>query len=88
MIKIINKLNPILVDEEQYFYSLSFDIDDFIGDGIWWLQIYNSDKQMINDKPFAGSQWEPDDEDVYGTVFALLFPWKYATHQGRTKRGD
>jgi len=88
MIKIINKLNPILVDEEQYFYSLSFDIEDFIGDGIWWLQIYDSDKQMIYDKPFAGSQWEPDEEDVYETVFAILCPWKYAIRKGRSNRGN
>jgi len=34
---------------------LSFDIDDFVGYGIWWLQIYNSNKNLIYDKPFVSS---------------------------------
>ena len=68
MIKTMNKLNLILVDEEQYSYSLSFDIDDFIGDGIWWLQIYDSDKQMIYDKPFASSMWRCNGQDIIDGV--------------------
>jgi len=50
------KFKPVVLEEVCYFYSLSFDIDDFIGDGIWWLQIYDSDKQMMYDKPFASSK--------------------------------
>lgn len=85
MVERINKpmteLKPILVQDNLCFYSLSFDIDDFIGDGISWLQLYDSDKKMIYDKPFAGSQWTAREKDVYETVFALLRPWKWATSQ-------
>jgi len=30
------KLKTALVEEEEFYFSLSFDIDDFIGDGVWW----------------------------------------------------
>ncbi|OIO01817.1 hypothetical protein COS16_01085 [Candidatus Desantisbacteria bacterium CG02_land_8_20_14_3_00_49_13] len=49
------ELNQILVKGEHFYHSFSFDIDDFIGDGIWWLQIYNNDRSLIYDKPFASS---------------------------------
>jgi len=48
-------LKSITVEEEKFFYSLSFDINDFVGDGIWWFQIYNSNKNLIYDKPFVSS---------------------------------
>lgn len=48
-------LKSITVEEEKFFYSLSFDISDFVVDGIWWLQIYNSNKNLIYDKPFVSS---------------------------------
>lgn len=35
---------------------MSFDINDFIGDGIWWLQIYNNKYNLIYDAPFASSR--------------------------------
>lgn len=41
------KLKPIVVNGEKFFVSFSFDIDDFIGDGVWWLQIYNEDKNVV-----------------------------------------
>jgi hypothetical protein len=50
------KVKRIMVERDVYFYSFSFDIDDFIGDGIWWLQIYDNQRRMIYDKPFASSQ--------------------------------
>jgi len=49
------KLRPIFVEGDKFFYSLSFDIDDFIGDGIWWLQIYAENRDLVYDKPFASS---------------------------------
>jgi len=49
------KLKFISIEEEKFFYTLSFDIDDFIGDGIWWLQIYDSNKNLIYDRPFTSS---------------------------------
>lgn len=50
------KLKAISIEGEKFFASLSFDIDDFIGDGIWWLQIYNDKREIIYDKPFASSR--------------------------------
>lgn len=51
----MSKLKPITVKGEEFLFSLSFDIDDFIGDGIWWLQIYNSNQNLIYDEPFIPS---------------------------------
>jgi len=50
------ELVPLSIEEDQFLYSLSFDIDDFIGDGIWWLQIYNRNRELIYDEPFAFSR--------------------------------
>lgn len=52
----MGQLKSIKIGREDFFYSLSFDIDDFIGDGIWWLQLYDRDKRLIYDKPFASSR--------------------------------
>ena len=52
------KLKEVHVEGEKFFISFSFDIDDFIGDGVWWLQIYDEKKKMIYDKPFASSREE------------------------------
>jgi len=66
-------LKPILVEEELYYYSLSFDItDEFIGDGLWWLQIYDSNKKIIYDKTFASSMRNFDDKDVTNGVLEGL----------------
>jgi len=46
------ELNQLTIKGKKVFYSLSFDIDDFIGDGIWWLQIYDENRNLIYDKPF------------------------------------
>jgi len=49
------KLGSLYVEGEKYYVSFSFDIDDFIGDGIWWLQIYDGNHNFIYEKPFASS---------------------------------
>jgi hypothetical protein len=49
------KLKHVTIEGENFFFSFSFDIDDFIGDGVRWLQIYNSKQNLIYDKPFASS---------------------------------
>ena len=51
----MTKLKSKVVNGDKFFYSVSFDIDDFIGDGVWWLQIYDGDRNKIYDKPFASS---------------------------------
>ena len=38
----MSKLKSISIEGEKFFFGLSFDIDDFIGDGIWWLQVYDN----------------------------------------------
>ena len=58
------ELKSIIIDGENFFYSLSFDIDDFIGDGIWWLQIYNYNKKLIYDKPFASSMGKIGKQEI------------------------
>jgi len=58
------ELKPITVEGEKFFFSLSFDIDDFIGDGIWWLQIYSDDKKLIYDEPFASSRGKIDKSEI------------------------
>lgn len=54
------KLKKLSIKGENFYYSLSFDIDDFIGDGVWWLQIYDSNQNLIYDKPFASSMGKLD----------------------------
>lgn len=49
------KLNRISIEGEKLYYSFSFDIDDFIGEGVWWLQIYDNNQNLLYDKPFASS---------------------------------
>jgi len=59
--------------EEDFSYSLSFDIDDFIGDGIWWLQVYDSGKKLIYDKPFASSKGHLDTSQIVRTINQEIF---------------
>ena len=47
------EMKRISVKHQRFFYSFSFDIDDFVGDGIYWLQIYNDEHNLIYDRPFA-----------------------------------
>ncbi len=58
------KLKQILVEGEKFYFNLSFDIDDFIGDGIWWMQIYDDKLSSVYDKPFASSMFVYNDRDV------------------------
>lgn len=60
----MSKLEPLYVNDEKYYISFSFDIDDFIGDGIWWLQIYDNQQNKIYDKPFAASMSKLDLQQV------------------------
>ena len=60
----MSELRLVIIDEEEFFYSLSFDIDDFIGSGIWWLQIYNYNQELIYDKPFVSSIGEIDEHEI------------------------
>jgi hypothetical protein len=43
------------VDGEEYLLKLTFDIDDFIGDGIFNLEVYNDKGEMEVRSPFASS---------------------------------
>lgn len=51
----MHELKQVIIEGEKFFYSLSFDINECIGDGIWWLQIYNSNQNIIYDNSFASS---------------------------------
>ncbi len=51
----MSELTSIVVGCEEFFISFSFDIDDFVGDGIWWLQIYDGHRKLIYDEPFINS---------------------------------
>jgi len=54
------QLKKLTMEQKDFFYSLSFDINDFVGDGVWWLQVYDNDKRIISDKPFASSVEMPN----------------------------
>lgn len=66
------KIKQITIEGNIYYYSFSFDIDDFIGDGIWWLQIYDDVRRMIYDKPFASSQASSKDELNFKEVRKII----------------
>jgi len=56
------KLEKAFIEGEKFYYNFSFDIDDFIGDGIWWLQIYDINHCLIYDIPFASSMFNFDEK--------------------------
>jgi hypothetical protein len=58
------KLKQVSIEREKFFYSLSFDIDDFIGDSVWWLRLYDDDQNLIYDKPFASNMGKLDERKV------------------------
>ena len=64
----MGQLRKLKIGQEYFFYSLSFDIDDFVGDGVWWLQVYDSNKRLIYDKPFASSRGYLDTSQIVGTI--------------------
>jgi len=47
------------VDGERYLLKLTFDIDDFVGDGVFSLEIYNYRGKMESRIPFASSRGLP-----------------------------
>ena len=68
----MGKLEMVTMKEEVYYYSLSFDIDDFYGNGIYWLQVYDNEKRMIYDKPFASSRGNIDTCRIAETIKQVL----------------
>ncbi len=62
------KLYPVYVEAEKYYTTFSFDIEDFIGDGVWWLQIYDVNYNLIYDKPFASSMGILDKKKVRSII--------------------
>lgn len=51
----------ILVDEARYLLKLTFDIDDFVGDGIFNLEVYNNKGKKELGIPFASSRGLPQE---------------------------
>ena len=49
----------ITIDGVRYILKLTFDIDDFIGDGIFNLEIYNSKGVRELEMPIASSRGLP-----------------------------
>jgi len=63
----------ITVDGEEYLLKLTFDIDDFIGDGIFNLEIYNNKGERELEIPFASSRglpqkWWIEAKEVFKSV--------------------
>ncbi|PKP61075.1 MAG: hypothetical protein CVT88_01220 [Candidatus Altiarchaeales archaeon HGW-Altiarchaeales-1] len=56
-VDIPGELKHISVEGEKFYFSLSFDIGDYDG-GLWWIQIYDNNRNLIFDKPFASSNYE------------------------------
>ena len=46
----------ITVDGARYLLKLTFDIDDFVGDGIFNLEVYNNKGGRELETPFASSR--------------------------------
>ncbi|MGC8887736.1 MAG: hypothetical protein ACP5MG_11330 [Verrucomicrobiia bacterium] len=72
------KLKKLSIKGEKFLYSLSFDIDDSIGDGVWWLQIYDSNKNLIYDKPFVSSINKLETRQI-----RKIINQEFMTHQGQ-----
>ncbi len=49
----------IIVDGARYLLKLTFDIDDFVGDGIFNLEVYNNKGRRELEMPFASSRGLP-----------------------------
>lgn len=49
----------IIVNGEKYLLKLTFDIDDFVGDGIFNLEVYNNKGELEIRSPFASSRGLP-----------------------------
>jgi len=58
--KSMSKLKKsITVDGVRYLLKLAFDIDDFVGDGIFNLEVYNNKGERELGIPFASSRGLP-----------------------------
>ncbi len=68
----LTKLKSILLEGDKFYFSLSFDINDFIGDGIWWLQIYDDKDDLIYDKSFASSMFVYDERDIRENIKRII----------------
>jgi len=56
----MNKLKKsITVDGIRYLLKLTFDIDDFVGDGIFNLEVYDNKGVRELEMPFASSRGLP-----------------------------
>ena len=62
------RMQAIIVDKEEFYFGLSFDIDNFIGDGVWWLQVYDRNKNPVYDRPFASSRGEMDKKRIENII--------------------
>ena len=63
----------ITVDGAKYLLKLTFDIDDFIGDGIFNLEVYNNKGERELEIPFASSRglpqkWWTEAREVFKSV--------------------
>ncbi len=63
----------ITVNGARYLLKLTFDIDDFIGDGIFNLEVYNSKGGRELEMPFASSRglsqkWWTEVREVFKSV--------------------
>lgn len=56
----MNKIKKsITVDGVRYLFKLTFDIDDFVGDGIFNLEVYDNKGVRELEMPFASSRGLP-----------------------------
>jgi len=62
----ISKLKRIVVCGKVMYHSLSFDIGDY--DGIYWLQIYDLQKRLVYDKPFASARGNISNKRILETI--------------------
>jgi len=61
----------IMLEGEKLHYGLSFDIGGYDG-GLWWLQIYSSNRNLIYAKPFASSIFAFDEKAVRKNVRRII----------------
>ena len=70
----MNRLKKfIMVDGAKYLLKLTFDIDDFIGDGIFNLEVYDDKGGRELEMPFASSRglpqkWWIEAKEVFKSV--------------------
>jgi hypothetical protein len=69
----MSRLKPIFINDEESYISFSFDIDDFIGDGIWYLQIYDINHNLIYDRPFASSGFSFNEKEIIKKVREVIY---------------